>query len=83
MNLGDRLKKKRREKHLTLEKVGEYIGVSKQTVQRYESGQIANIPLARLSELAKVLDTTPGYLMGWESEDIDNYDSIKNLLGIN
>ena len=83
MNIGERLRKKRKEKHLTLEQIGSFIGVSKQTVQRYESGQIENIPLSRLSELAKVLGTTPGYLMGWESEDIDNYDSIKNLLGIN
>lgn len=83
MNIGERLRKKRKEKHLTLKEVGSFIGVSKQTVQRYESGQIENIPLSRLSELAKVLGTTPGYLMGWESEDIDNYDSIKNLLGIN
>lgn len=82
MEIGDRLKLKRKEKHLTLEKVGESIGVSKQTVQRYESGQIQNIPLSRLSKLAKVLDTTPGYLMGWDSDDIDNYDSIKSLLGI-
>lgn len=83
MKIGERIKQKRREKKLTLEQVGSQIGVSKQTVQRYESGQIENIPLSRLSELAKVLGTTPGYLMGWESEDIDNYDSIKNLLGIN
>lgn len=83
MNIGERLKQKRREKHLTLEQVGKLIGVSKQTVQRYESGEIINIPLTRLSEIARVLGTTPGYLMGWESEDIDNYDSIKNLLGIN
>ena len=83
MTIGERLKKKRREKSLTLEQVGSIIGVSKQTVQRYESGQIENIPLLRLSQIAKVLDTTPGYLMGWDPEDIDNYDSIKNLLGIN
>lgn len=83
MNIGERLKQKRREKRLTLEQVGKLIGVSKQTVQRYESGEIINIPLTRLSEIARVLGTTPGYLMGWESEDIDNYDSIKNLLGIN
>ncbi len=83
MNIGERLKLKRREKHMTLEQVGKLIGVSKQTVQRYEAAKIENIPLSRLEELARVLGTTPGYLMGWESEDIDNYDSIKNLLGIN
>ena len=83
MTIGERIKLKRREKHLTLEQVGSKIGVSKQTVQRYETGQIENIPLTRLSQLAKVLGTTPGYLMGWDSDDIDNYDSIKTLLGIN
>ena len=41
-------------------------GMSKSTLQRYESGAIKNIPLSKVEVLANALQTTPEYLMGWE-----------------
>lgn len=39
MNLGERIKERREEKNLTLEQVGEYVGVTKSTVRKWESGK--------------------------------------------
>lgn len=66
MNIGQRIKKRREEMSLTLEEVGKYVGVSRATIQRYESGTITSIPSDRIESLSKILKVTPAYLMGWE-----------------
>ena len=66
MTKGERIRTRRRELGLTLEAVAAAADTSKQTVQRYENGVIENIPDVRLEAIAKALNTTPAYLMGWE-----------------
>lgn len=79
MTFKDRLKQKRTSKGMTLEDLGNKIGVSRQTIQRYESGVITNIPSDKIELLAKYLNTTPSYLMGWENSNstlIETYENI-------
>jgi transcriptional regulator with XRE-family HTH domain len=64
--LKDRLKSRRNELRLTLEELAAAIGVTRQTVQKYESGVIPNIPSDKIELLATTLETTPAYLMGWD-----------------
>ena len=66
MNIGHNLKKRRLTLGYTLEEVAKKVGTSKQTIHRYETGIIANIPSDKIEALAKALQTTPAYLMGWE-----------------
>lgn len=68
MELGDRIRLKRLAVDKTLEDVAKIVGVSRQTLSRYENGIISNIPSDKIELLAKALQTTPGYLMGWETE---------------
>ena len=68
MEFKDLLKTKRKELGLTMEEVAHSVGVSKATVQRWESGEIANVRRDKIASLAKALKTTPAYLMGWEEE---------------
>lgn len=70
-----KLKSLRKSRGLTLENLAELIGTSKQTIQRYESGRISNIPPERVESLARALGTTPSELMGW-GDDIAVYDNI-------
>lgn len=63
MSLGQNIKKRRQEVHMTLEEVAKIVGVSRQTIQRYESGIIASIPSDKIEKLAIALRTTPAYLM--------------------
>ena len=72
--IGDRINKKRLEKGMTLEELGRKVGVSKVTIHKYESKVITNIPSDRIEAMAKALEVSPAYLMGWNdspSEDID------------
>ena len=44
---------------MTLEDVAKDVGVSRQTLSRYETGVIGNIPSDKIELLAKSLRTTP------------------------
>ncbi|MBL4934068.1 helix-turn-helix domain-containing protein [Clostridium paridis] len=68
MEMNEKIKQKREELGLTLQEVGEYLGVSKATVQRYESGEIKNLKLDSIEKLAEILKVSPAYLMGWEEQ---------------
>lgn len=68
MTTGERLKLRRKEIGFSAEKVANQLGVSPATIYRYEKGDIEKVPVDSLAELAKILQTTPAYLMGWESQ---------------
>ena len=51
---------------MSADKLGEVLGKDRSTIYRYEKGDIENLPLDILEPIAKALQTTPQYLMGWE-----------------
>lgn len=57
--LGKVIRDRRIELNITLEEVGKAVGVSKSTVQRWESGQINNMRRDRIDALAKILKLSP------------------------
>ncbi|MBQ7070637.1 MAG: helix-turn-helix domain-containing protein [Ruminococcus sp.] len=84
MTIGERVKLARRKKGMTQEDLAKLLGYkSKSSVTHIENGR--DIPRAMVSQLAKILDVTPSYLMGWEDEKptdpltelTANFDNIK------
>lgn len=75
--LKNNLKNLRKSRGLTLEDLALRIGTSKQTVQRYETGAISNVPPEKIEALAAALGVTPSVLMGWEEGF--SYASFDNL----
>lgn len=63
-----RIKARREYLGLSYQQLGELTGMSKSTLQRYETGGIKNIPLDRLEVLANALQTTPEWILGWNQE---------------
>ena len=59
-----RVKSRRAELGFSLQDVADRTGISKSTLQRYETGSIKNLPLDKLDILATALETTPQSLMG-------------------
>ena len=84
MKLAARIKYKRNQLGKTLEEVGQMVGVTKATIQRYENGNIQNIPSDKIELLASALNTTPAYLMGWEDDKDKEKDKIdlSNIPGV-
>lgn len=58
----------RKQQNMSLEELGKKIGTSRQTIQRYESGEIKNIPYEKICALANALGVAPAYLMGFEDK---------------
>lgn len=68
MDVKERMKNRRIELGLTLEQVGDYVGVSKSTVKKWESGSISNMRRDKIARLAEVLKISPLELMGLKEE---------------
>lgn len=64
---GEKLKKRRLELNLTLEEVGNIVGVAKSTVRKWETGAIENMKSDKISLLAKALQVSPAFIMGLET----------------
>ncbi|WP_063779771.1 helix-turn-helix domain-containing protein [Paenibacillus sp. FSL P4-0081] len=69
---GSNLKKRRIELGLTLEEVGNIVGVGKSTVRKWETGSIENMKRDKIALLAKALQTTPLFIMGVEETETSN-----------
>lgn len=65
MDIGDKIKQLREAKGMTLEELGNKVGVGKSTVRKWETGMIENMRRDKIKKVADALDTTPDYLMGW------------------
>ena len=70
MKFADRLKARRKKLGLSADEIADKIGKNQATIHRYESGDIENIPINVVVPLAKVLMTTPDWLMGWDEEEV-------------
>ena len=68
IELANKLRAKRLENNLSLQEVADKLGVSKVTVSRYETLDITNIPSDKIEGMAKLYNTTPAFLMGWENK---------------
>lgn len=78
MEFKDILRKRRDELGLTLEEVGNAVGVARATVQRWESGDIKNIRRDKIYSLSQVLKVSPLALLGRETEYTSEFNPNKN-----
>ena len=58
MEMKDKIKQRREELGLTLEEVGNIVGVGKSTVRKWETGDIANMRRDKIAKLAVALRTS-------------------------
>lgn len=76
MKYNEFIKNRRIELGLTLEEVATRVGVTKATVQRWESGLIANLRRDKIATLAKALDTSPAFILGFENASFGTNNGI-------
>lgn len=68
MTIGNRIRDMRLSLKMSQEELGNRIGVKRAAINKYEKGNVTNIPYERIERLAKIFDVTPQYLVGWDSE---------------
>ena len=66
MNVGERIKYRRKQLKMSADELGTRIGKNRATIYRYESSEIENLSIELIPSLAKALNVSPAYLMGWE-----------------
>ena len=64
---GKNILEARKNAGLTMEELGKMVGVSRATIKRYESGEIANIPDDKIEKIAKATKVSEAFLMGWDT----------------
>ena len=67
IDLIERIKERRLKLEMSYQDLSDATGISKSTLQRYETGYIKKVPINQIEILAKALHTTPSYLMGWDN----------------
>lgn len=80
MDVGKRIKERRKELNISVDELAKRLNKNRTTVYRYEKGDIENLPIDVLDPLAKALDTTPAYLMGWDTKSSKDAVTIGELL---
>ena len=75
-DIAARIKQRRIDLNLSLQAVADAADMSKSTLQRYETGSIKNIPLKKLDDLARALNTSADWLLGLteNAEDVTPLD---------
>ncbi len=79
MHIGQRIKARRKELGLSADDLARMLDKHRATIFRYEKGEIENLPLDILEPIAKVLQTTPAWLMGWEDVQKKN-DTLSDIV---
>lgn len=81
MAKGDRIRDLRKTKGITQSEMAKLLHTTKQTISKYEKGIVTNIPSDRIEAMARILETTPEYILGWEEKQInENNDIIANVV---
>ena len=77
MRIGERIKQRRLELGYTADALAKLLNKNRATIYRCENGDIENMPIDVLEPLAKALNTTPAYLMGWQEPHQQNKSTQK------
>ena len=80
MKIGERIKKRRKELHISIDELSKMTGKNRATLYRYENGEIEKIPLDILEPIANALQTTPHELMGWDENQSVSGQQLELLL---
>lgn len=87
MTVGDRIKEARQRLNIGQSELADKVSISKQTLYKYENNIITNIPSNNLEKIAKALETSPAYLMGWKDQSnvlqekrVDSYSKYLRLM---
>ncbi len=79
MEMGERIRKLRKENGLTQTELAAKVQTTKQNIYKYEKGIITNIPLDKIKALAEALNTTVAYLIGWDEPTSLEWKVLNNF----
>lgn len=79
MTVGERIRQKRIEMNLTQDELAKKAGYkSRSSINKIESSR--DLPLYKIERVAKILECTPAYLMGWEETSNIDTDLVVDVM---
>ncbi len=82
MGMAERIKERRTIMGFTQEELGEKLGLQKSAIAKYENGRVENIKRSVIADMAKILNCSPSYLMGWDDTSKPSHKGVViNVLG--
>ena len=81
MMLTNKLKVEREKAGMSLSELSKITGISKSTLQRYETGTTKKIPIEAIPTIERALKLPSGFLMGWSDkpQNTPDNDSPKSI----
>ena len=70
MNVGERIKQRRKDLKMSADELATSVGVSRSTIFRYEKGDIEKVGPDVLKKIADKLNVSPADLMGWDDTPV-------------
>lgn len=84
MTVGDRIKKERERVGMPQTDLAKRVGISKQTLYKYENNIVTNVPIDKIELISEILHISPAYIMGWDNSLSDaTADLIPEILSDN
>lgn len=72
MTMGQRIRTLRKEHDMSMEELGQRLGVGKSAILKYEKGQVENLPRSTIEKMAIIFGVTPSYLMCFDEWEKDS-----------
>ncbi len=79
--MGDRIRSLRKKAGMTQDELGEKLGVKKAAVNKYETGDVENIPRQSIEAMCKLFDVSAGYLLGIDDSHAKEFELIQEKYG--
>ena len=71
-DVGNKIKKRRNELNLTQKDLADYVGVTEATVSRWESGDINNMRIDKITKLSEALQVSPLFIMDTKYSELND-----------
>ena len=76
MTLGEKIRKRRMELNMTMDDLGNAIGVQRSAINKYEKGMITDPKRSTIHALAKALQVSPLYLLDDDNDDDERLEAL-------
>lgn len=81
-NIGQRIKTRRQQLGLTLEELGNKVGVGASTVRKWETNYIKDMKSDKVQKVADALGVSAAFLMGWNENQCVSVEQVHTNNGL-
>ena len=80
VTMGERIRMLREQHGLTMEALGNMLGIKKAAINKYENGSVENIKRSTIKEMARIFGVSPCFLMWGEEMEATKLSSDETTL---